>query len=605
VNMPPALESSDSGGQDKMRRRSGTQQMIDEQDEQVMAADTKMSELLDPDRHFKVEPDWPEHRQTSAKMLQSKLVLIGIPILIGASSVLCVWEVNATAEGGSSPVWLDVVKLLIELVFVVEMGARLNVHRMAFFRAAGNIFDLAIVISDLFLSVIEICFNFEKGLSAGFLRIFRIVRTLRMSRVLVGFHELHLIVHGFVGAMRAIFWGAVLIGIALVLWSMIAVEVLNPLAQELADDGAFEGCDRCGRAFSTIYQSSLTFFQTIVAGDSWGQLALPIIEKQPLASCIFIGVLISVQLGLMNLILAVIVDRATDARLENNYFTHLEKESQYESYKKQMVTICAQLDRDGGGFLTKDELIGGACHSVEFANLLKLMDLSMDELGALFEILDTDRSGSISYSEFVEQLHRMKNGDSHTLLMLIKHDVMKVHDDLKLQLKTIEENFDRMFQQASAPRAEVNFSPPEALLSCKPETQSQVTPNTAFSETGNLGSLPNGAGMVSANASESVSILSARLEGILVKIQGDMENLQKQVLSNPASTFQPSVFTKAGGQESLRRDGSMAVQLAAVPAERFPAAHGRDGGGPAFLACCERPETSRNRAALISPATLN
>jgi len=72
----------------------------------------------------------------------------------------------------------------------------------------------------------------------------------------------------------------------------------------------------CPHAFETVFKSGLTFFQTIVAGDSWGTLAVPIIQYEPATAIFFIMVLVSVSLAIMNLILAVIVEAAQGSRNE-------------------------------------------------------------------------------------------------------------------------------------------------------------------------------------------------------------------------------------------------------------------------------------------------
>merc|ERR1712226_202316 len=47
-------------------------------------------------------------------------------------------------------------------------------------------------------------------------------------------------------------------------------------------------------------------------------------------------------------------------------------------------------------------------------------------MGTVFNILDEDGSGDVAYKEFVEQLHKMKASDSHTMLVFIKHFVTEL-----------------------------------------------------------------------------------------------------------------------------------------------------------------------------------
>merc|ERR1719197_293668 len=93
--------------------------------------------------------------------------------------------------------------------------------------------------------------------------------------------------------------------------------MLHPVMSDVAaQQGAepWKHCSRCERAFASVMSANLTFFQTIIAGDSWGRVAIPVVEEYPLAAIIFIGSLFSVVVGIMNLIVAVLVDTASEAR---------------------------------------------------------------------------------------------------------------------------------------------------------------------------------------------------------------------------------------------------------------------------------------------------
>lgn len=47
--------------------------------------------------------------------------------------------------------------------------------------------------------------------------------------------------------------------------------------------------------------ASLTLFQQIVAGDSWGAISLPLAEAHPWTSPILFAILMTISLGVMNL----------------------------------------------------------------------------------------------------------------------------------------------------------------------------------------------------------------------------------------------------------------------------------------------------------------
>jgi hypothetical protein len=309
----------------------------------ALSSEFKMTEIMDNEHNITIHPHWPSRRQKSAAAMKTKVFRIGVPLLIIASFVLCVAIVEARATGNDHR-WMTILEFFLNCFFALELFVRIDALRENFF-VPWNILDVVVICVDLLFSVLELTIGRRKGPSATVLRLFRIIRTARISRVLVEFRELYLLVHGFISAMKSLFWGSCLILVVLIVWSILAVEFLHPLNVELYNEGVHEGCERCGRAFSTIPQATLTFVQTIVTGDSWGLLAIPIIERSPWTTIIFFGVVGSVQLGLMNLILAVIVDRATEARLEDNYFQHLSKEESFASYKEQMSKVVMSLTK--------------------------------------------------------------------------------------------------------------------------------------------------------------------------------------------------------------------------------------------------------------------
>merc|ERR1719487_483349 len=111
--------------------------------------------------------------------------------------------------------------------------------------------------------------------------------------------------HGLVAAMKAIMWATVMISVTLLFWSLVGVEIIHPLVEELAKEDRFEGdCDRCATAFRSVWESNLTLIQTVLCGDNWGRMAIPLGEAYPLSMLYFLASFVSVNLGIMNLIVA-------------------------------------------------------------------------------------------------------------------------------------------------------------------------------------------------------------------------------------------------------------------------------------------------------------
>jgi len=225
----------------------------------------------------------------------------------------------------------------------------------------------------------------------------------------------------------------------LTLWSVIAVEVLHPINVRLADKGLYSDCTRCPRAFSTVMNSNLTFIQQIVAGDSWGQISVPIIEEEPLSALLFFGVMITINLGVLNLVLTVIVDIAQTAREQDTLRRIEEKANKFETARKELLTLCRELDADESGELSLDELMDGIDVNPRFAATMAVMDVRKEDMHIIFNILDEDNSGTVTYSEFVEHLHKMKSQDNHTMLIFIKGYLCEVRRKISEQMKILKD----------------------------------------------------------------------------------------------------------------------------------------------------------------------
>jgi len=318
---------------------------------------------------------------------------------------------------------VDVVNLLFLVIYILECAFRFYVHHMKYFRSNWNNLDAFIVATGILGIVVESFVNL------WYLRMLRIMRLVRAVRMLIVFPELYLLVHGLLSALKAIIWGALLILVFLMLFAIIIVEVVHPENSQI-DYGCMqiEGyqLDLCQGAFSGVGPSILTLFKQIVAGDSWGTVTEPIIYRFPWSSLIFVSVLVIVAIGLMNLILAVIVDRAAEGRESDKILQIREKASQQKNHVQEFLEHCRILDVDDSGTVTLEELLAGYDASDAFQHTLAVLDIQRDDLSLLFKVLDSEGEGEVSYTDFCENFFRMKSCDTQTMLAFLMCTVKEV-----------------------------------------------------------------------------------------------------------------------------------------------------------------------------------
>lgn len=335
-------------------------------------------------------------------------------------------ETDHSASHDDPLLWAEVVGWTILGIFIVELALRLFALRKSFFKDYWNTFDFCIVVVDGAFSFIGLVLGDVFPVSA--LRVFRLCKLARVSKVFRVFPELRIMMAGLIGSFRAIFWGTVLLAFVLLVWSIIAVQFIHPLNKELAESGGLEGCERCPRAYSSVLHASLTFSQQIITGDSWGQATIPLIEAYPITSIYFLAVFLSVGFAVMNLILGVVVNIAQSEH------DHLKKEIEDEmgfqlmEERDLLITMCSDMDKDGSGELTKDELIHGFRERKEFREALEKVDLNEDDLVIAFSSMDPDKSGTVTYIEFVKKLYQMKETDTAFALEQVKFYLLQLRE---------------------------------------------------------------------------------------------------------------------------------------------------------------------------------
>eukprot|EP00928_Gymnodinium_smaydae_P045474 TRINITY_DN3030_c0_g1_i1.p1 TRINITY_DN3030_c0_g1~~TRINITY_DN3030_c0_g1_i1.p1 ORF type:complete len:605 (-),score=59.82 TRINITY_DN3030_c0_g1_i1:344-2095(-) len=393
---------------------------------------------------------WSPFRTMCGRIVRNPAFDLAMLLAVLLNLCAIIVEVNMEAKG---QIWrtADAINVCFITLYSLEIAFRISVERSMFFTSTMNVTEFCLVALDVVLQILIVSLVGQLP-KVSLLRVFRTLRFVRIIRTLSGFRELWLMLHGFVSAMRAIMWAILLIGIVLLLASVLSTQILHPIAQKLDEEGYFSAtCTRCSVAFDSVQSSMLTWFILVFLGDQWDSLVTPILEHHPLTSALVFPLFFIIQFGMLNLILTVIVDRASVARQEDACQVLSDKQKDYAQAAQRLLTLCEAMDEDCSGCISLSELESGFDNIEEIAAMLKVMDIERQDLKTVFEILDHDRNGVVHYHEFVDQLHRMKTEESHTLLIFMKHFIVdishKVTEQMNMLKRAMEKHHERQGEE--------------------------------------------------------------------------------------------------------------------------------------------------------------
>lgn len=369
-------------------------------------------------------------------------------ILIVSNMMIMIVETDRTASEEDTPAdtvhWTEIFGWIALAIFIAELGARLLAYSCHFWKDVWNVFDFVIVTVDTFFSIV--------GLVAGdafpvsILRIFRLAKLARVSKVLRVFPELRLLLAGLMGSISAIIWGTLLLLLCLLVWSMVAVLFIHPL-NKVIDYG---DCDRCPRAYSSVMQATLTFWQSIVAGDSWGMTTIPVIEANPATVAFFIPMFLFTGMAVMNLIVGVVVSVAQQAKDRIETEDSHERALLKQDKQNHLLDLCKKLDKHNTGELSRKQVDDEFQRCLEFRDSVLAMEITEEDLSIIWTLVDPDKRGIVKYKDLVAHIYSIRNSDTQFMLAYIKYYITVIRNNLLDKMKEEHAEALEMEQKISA-----------------------------------------------------------------------------------------------------------------------------------------------------------
>eukprot|EP00439_Symbiodinium_sp_Y106_P080197 s44_g18.t4 len=355
--------------------------------------------------------------------------------------VTCI-DIDERAAGRAVPPALNTVMIVCIVVYTMEFALNTWLLKLKFLRELTTWLDAFVLVCGWVELIIyqmgrEDLYFFR---DIRMLRVVRICRLANLIRKTRSLRELRKMITMFSTCARTLAWSLLFCFGMMTMWAMLLVELVNPLC--CLTDAA---CTQCSKATGSIMEANLLLFKTVIAGDSWGTIAVPIIEAAPLTAIIFCGSLLTLVFGVLNLVVVVVVDTFAETRDRDMMNLAEELEFTHEDDKKQLLKMFERIERedeheDG---VTLSELIQGVRKDRELQSRLRVMDIDEVDLEQLFYMIDADGSGTVEAEEFVTPLSRWVH-DSKTATRFIKYNLMRHMQQQEAFMQDVSSRLDRL-----------------------------------------------------------------------------------------------------------------------------------------------------------------
>eukprot|EP00933_Yihiella_yeosuensis_P040412 TRINITY_DN34713_c0_g1_i1.p1 TRINITY_DN34713_c0_g1~~TRINITY_DN34713_c0_g1_i1.p1 ORF type:complete len:471 (-),score=97.64 TRINITY_DN34713_c0_g1_i1:142-1554(-) len=295
-----------------------------------------------------------------------------------------------------------IIEFLFAAVFFVEMLVRLNQLSWDYFINPWNIFDYALVV----LSVSDIVVSVSNQTSGGMklassMRVFRLLRVVRSIKGLKVVAGLWLIIQGILDSVKTVFWVACA---ATVIIFCFAVALTTITGLDLSTRELWPHADVY---VGSVARSMLTVLQ-VVTLDCWVEnIGRPLFELAPLGLVCVILAIVILTFGTLNILVAVMVERITCITAEGKESSHKILEKTENALLQSMAEEFEANDREGLGELNFKEF-RRMIRTDSLSKKLGLLGIRSTDAEGLFSLMDVDGSGTITPSEFVSGLQKIK-----------------------------------------------------------------------------------------------------------------------------------------------------------------------------------------------------
>jgi len=234
------------------------------------------------------------------------------------------------------------------------------------------------------------------------LRFMRFIRFLKAARMAGKWKTLWKLVSGVAGSMETLISTFTVLAFAVYIFTCLSMQLIS-LDEDLRNNPGTN--ETIQKYFDGFAETVMTTFQFVLV-DGAGDIYRPLIKAHWWLAFYFLLIFAFLPILLMNLVTAVLVDKAISS-------TNMDEKMKREEMKRKIRDLVPKiqaafrfLDADGNGQVQKSEIL-----DANYAAMPPIADiahlLTRQTLAEFFDVFDEDDSGSVSEHEFVHGVMRL------------------------------------------------------------------------------------------------------------------------------------------------------------------------------------------------------
>mmetsp|Transcript_4747 Transcript_4747/g.8401 ORF Transcript_4747/g.8401 Transcript_4747/m.8401 type:complete len:509 (-) Transcript_4747:108-1634(-) len=422
-------------GQSELRKRLKAQHNWEISDEKSMAKLTdeapRLSLKSEDAREFHVQEMQQASWQERVLMICSSYYFdrfFAVVIILNSIMVAVSVEYAAMHLTDNPPPSIQALQLVFLALFVVEITMRMIAYGVDFLKGPDwgwNIFDSICVFSSILESIFSVSAQGSEALMiARFLRIVRITRVIRLIRF---FRQLRVMVVTILHTLSSLFYCTALMAAFIYMFAVCFTQAALFHLMELEQRTEYPSYrDDLVKHWGHLANSFWTLSLSVSSGLSWGEAANTLSYVSPVYCSLFIFYLCFMMFCMFNVITGFFCNDAIDMASADKEEMVAEQMRNKEKYMEFFRSIFSQMDLDGSGTMTFNELEVFMTNA-RFQAYLGYLKIDVSHAWTIFRLIDKDNSGVISVEEFIGGLLRLRGFAKTVDMKTVHHDLHRTN----------------------------------------------------------------------------------------------------------------------------------------------------------------------------------